>query len=183
MECRRLNAKKHYEPRAPRRVKGNTRICKRGHKSVVGESCGPCDRIIAKDQRARDGEKGLARSRRWYSEYPEKGKASSRRWQIANPERVQAIRGRRYAAQRGADGELTAEEWIAILKKYRHSCAYCGIKGEPLQQDHVVPLQGKKARGTHYAFNIVPACGPCNNRKRNKILPNVQFSLFDRILT
>jgi 5-methylcytosine-specific restriction endonuclease McrA len=69
------------------------------------------------------------------------------------------------------DEMLTIEEWVAILSKYRHHCAYCGCRlgeGEGEERptvDHVIPLsQG----GKHSKDNIVPACKHCNNAKYNR---------------
>lgn len=91
------------------------------------------------------------------------------------------MRSKRLAVKRNAAGSLTAAEWRAILKKYKNRCAYCGEKpkGESLTQDHVVPLQGKGVKGTHYAFNVVPACRKCNSAKSNRLAPGTQHTLFD----
>lgn len=51
-----------------------------------------------------------------------------------------------------------------ILRRDGHRCQYCGGTTAPLTVDHVVP----RARGgTDTWENLVTACLPCNNRKRD----------------
>jgi 5-methylcytosine-specific restriction endonuclease McrA len=74
---------------------------------------------------------------------------------------------RRRARKKGLPATLTTEQWKAILAAYRHRCAYCGkkeSKKRPLTQDHVIPVS--RGGGTT-PDNIVPACTPCNSRKRD----------------
>lgn len=52
-----------------------------------------------------------------------------------------------------------------ILKRWSHTCAYCGAPAEHL--DHVEPLS---KGGTDTEANIVPACAPCNLSKGAKTL-------------
>lgn len=65
---------------------------------------------------------------------------------------------------------LTVDQWSSALENHDFRCAYCGrrfSKEFPATQDHVVPL----SRGGHHtAENVVPACKPCNSRKKDKIL-------------
>jgi 5-methylcytosine-specific restriction endonuclease McrA len=57
---------------------------------------------------------------------------------------------------------LGLQAWRAILERFGYRCAYCGVGGA-LQQDHRMPV---KLGGWTAADNIVPACSPCNLRKR-----------------
>jgi 5-methylcytosine-specific restriction endonuclease McrA len=58
-------------------------------------------------------------------------------------------------------GKITPAEWLEILERYGHRCAYCGASGK-LTIDHVVPLS---KGGLHHPSNLVPACSSCNSRK------------------
>lgn len=59
---------------------------------------------------------------------------------------------------------LTLQEWHATLAVYEGRCAYCGIQGK-MVQEHIVPVsQG----GGYTRENIVPACVPCNSKKRDR---------------
>ncbi|WP_347837740.1 HNH endonuclease [uncultured Planktomarina sp.] len=55
----------------------------------------------------------------------------------------------------------------AILERDGKSCAYCGVTGRPLEQDHVFPWS---RGGEHSVLNLVLACQPCNLKKGAKTL-------------
>jgi 5-methylcytosine-specific restriction endonuclease McrA len=64
-------------------------------------------------------------------------------------------------------GTLTRAEWDAMVVALDHRCAYCDKLMPRLVIEHVVPLS---RNGRTSADNILPACGACNVRKRNKEL-------------
>ncbi|MCI0714116.1 MAG: RNA-guided endonuclease IscB [Chloroflexi bacterium] len=53
-----------------------------------------------------------------------------------------------------------------LLIKENHQCAYCGIKGVPLEVEHIIP-KGRQG-GSHRVDNLTIACGPCNCKKGNR---------------
>jgi hypothetical protein len=57
---------------------------------------------------------------------------------------------------------LTASHWQLIKAHYGFRCVYCGKKGY-LTKDHLTP---QLDNGLTTMSNIVPACQPCNSRKR-----------------
>lgn len=62
------------------------------------------------------------------------------------------------------EAALPIDAWIKVLGLFGHRCAYCGARGD-LVQDHAVPVNkgGKTIIG-----NIVPACRSCNSSKGEK---------------
>jgi 5-methylcytosine-specific restriction endonuclease McrA len=64
------------------------------------------------------------------------------------------------------EGEFTRADWLALLKEFEHSCAYCGAETR-LTMEHLTPLSRK---GKNEVGNIVPACLPCNASKGDKTL-------------
>ncbi len=52
-----------------------------------------------------------------------------------------------------------------IFHRDRHSCQYCGYKGQKLSIDHVNP---KSRGGTDSWENVTTACLPCNVLKGNR---------------
>lgn len=60
-------------------------------------------------------------------------------------------------------GELAGYEVREyLLEKWQRACAYCGVKGGPLEVEHIVP----KARGgSNRVSNLTLACEPCNQAK------------------
>lgn len=73
----------------------------------------------------------------------------------------------RKAKKKNGVRTLTTTEWNDNLKKFNHSCAYCGTKSEYLHQEHIIPLS---KGGWYTKQNIIPACKSCNSRKNNKEL-------------
>lgn len=88
-----------------------------------------------------------------------------RRWKAKNPERLAHLKARRYARERGAEGDHTLEEWEVLKKKHQQLCLGCKGK-KPLTKDHIKPLS---EGGTDYITNIQPLCRNCNSRKWKKI--------------
>lgn len=103
------------------------------------------------------------RARAWYNANRERARAQARKWKRKNPEKRLESQRERRAKKKGAPIiKLTAAQWALILDYFGHACAYCGVTGVSLTQDHVVPLS---RGGEHSAANVVPACVHCNSRK------------------
>lgn len=68
-----------------------------------------------------------------------------------------------------ADGNFTAEEWLATMRSWDWRCAYCSerLTRKNRSTDHIVPLT---RGGSNNADNIVPCCRSCNSRKNNRLL-------------
>ena len=77
-------------------------------------------------------------------------------------EAINYINGQR-ARNNGGKADLTKEEWFRILAAYDDRCVYCD-KPARLSMDHVIPVS---KGGNHSIDNVVPACMPCNLRKKN----------------
>ena len=131
--------------------------------------------------RARPDQRSKARSAsaQWRRENPEWHKSLMAEWWLKpqnrarhrarvreryreDPERFLAYEKLRRARKFGAGGTFNPDEWLAMIRRYSHRCAYCGKKKRHLTQDHVIPLT---KGGRHEAANIVPACRPCNSSK------------------
>ena len=61
-----------------------------------------------------------------------------------------------------------------ILKRDSHTCQYCGIKSVPMTIDHIIP---KNNGGVDSWDNLVAACVPCNTKKGNQSLSNIEMKL------
>jgi 5-methylcytosine-specific restriction endonuclease McrA len=118
------------------------------------------------------------RSRAWQKAHPEAARAHSvaSRLRYAKPrilktpEQKQAVRRnaqqRRRARIAGAPiNDFTTAQWFELLDEFDGQCAYCERADLLLQQEHKIPLS---RGGSHTKSNIVPACGPCNRKKRDK---------------
>jgi hypothetical protein len=61
-------------------------------------------------------------------------------------------------------GDFTAEQWEGLLRLYGHQCVYCGHKMTAPTVEHLTAVT-KGGRTT--LWNILPACKPCNSKKRD----------------
>jgi 5-methylcytosine-specific restriction endonuclease McrA len=52
-----------------------------------------------------------------------------------------------------------------LLEKWGRKCAYCQIRGMPLEIEHVIP---KRRGGSNRPSNLALACEPCNKAKDNQ---------------
>lgn len=159
-----------------------------GDEKAVAEFYGgkqPCKECWKRIRRARPTLRTAARrayERVWYARHREKVIAKVRRWQVAHPptdasrRQHNTVHGRwqkrnldahalnqqrRRARIAGVGGNVTRAEWLAILERHGHRCAYCRSPND-ITMDHVIPIS---RGGRHTADNVVPACRPCNSRK------------------
>lgn len=96
------------------------------------------------------------------------------RWVQNNPGTASLTRYRRQARLRENPDSvpLSNRDWLRLVRRYDHRCAYCGDRPEELTIDHVVPV----ARGGRHGIgNTLPACRSCNSAKRDVLL--VEFKL------
>jgi len=68
------------------------------------------------------------------------------------------------ARRRGAPGSHTLDEWDALKRKHKFSCACCG-KRVKLTKDHIIPIV---KGGSDEITNIQPFCFPCNVSKNSR---------------
>lgn len=119
---------------------------------------------IARNPDLYERRKGYYRQR--YQENHEKIRAHQREYQKANP----ALSGRRtmryYAKKQQAEGDHTAEQWIALRAWFGDKCLCCGTTTR-LEADHVIPLD---CRGSDFIANIQPLCRSCNASKATKTI-------------
>jgi 5-methylcytosine-specific restriction endonuclease McrA len=125
-------------------------------------------RAAQKRSYQRHAARRVAYTQQWRLDHPGRAAASALAWRIANPERRQE--GNRHQAKlskarrKGAVGTHTLTEWREKCELFANLCAYCG-EARVLHREHKIPLiRG----GTNYIENIIPACSPCNLKKRTR---------------
>jgi 5-methylcytosine-specific restriction endonuclease McrA len=100
-----------------------------------------------------------AKTQRWRERYPEK----VQQWRKENPEASRAIKQRRRAREREAEGSFTADELKALIKKQAGKCIYCSVAlGKGYHADHIIPLM---RGGSNWISNIQLLCRSCNSKK------------------
>jgi 5-methylcytosine-specific restriction endonuclease McrA len=90
-------------------------------------------------------------------------------WHRTNPMAMQRLKALRRTAENA--GTITEADWLSLLDRHRHRCAYCGGAG-PLSVEHVIPVT---RGGRHTLGNIVPVCKPCNSSKGARLLSEWRY--------
>ncbi len=95
----------------------------------------------------------------------ERHPGTSRNWRRNNKDKVRNYELTRRARQARNGGNMTPDEWNAVLEFYGHRCLCCGRDDVKLTIDHVLPIF---LGGAHTVENVQPLCGPCNSSKGHK---------------
>lgn len=82
-----------------------------------------------------------------------------------SPHYSQVSQNNHRARVAGLTGQISIEEWEAVLAKYEHRCAVCGVTGK-LTMDHIIPLVWG---GQHCVENLQPLCKSCNSKKSDTV--------------
>lgn len=120
-----------------------------------------------KEYRKKNRDKLNANAARWARENRPHRAGKLREWRAANPEKVHIQKSNRRFREKGAEGEFSAAEWDALLKKFGYKCLRCGREGVKLTPDHVVPIS---RGGSNTIDNIQPLCRSCNSWKGNRVI-------------
>lgn len=88
----------------------------------------------------------------------------TRKYRRTHPSWYRAIKQKRRALEKGAEGSFTAEEWNKLVEGCGGRCVMCRKKAK-LTIDHIRPLS---KGGSNYISNIQPLCMSCNSSKKDK---------------
>lgn len=163
----------------PQRGDGYYTKCKKCHSKIVKKwqmENKERFRELCRNRKKAHSEESREYSKRWASKNYERKVMNAKRWRENNPEygkiwrknnldKIRNYQDRRRARIAGNGGNLTVDEWNAILDFYGHKCLCCRKDNVKLTVDHVIPIFHG---GTHTADNVQPLCGPCNSRKKDK---------------
>lgn len=124
-------------------------------------------------------ERKRQQQQRWRKENPDKARQIQRNYRESHPEIYREATKKYYQAnpevKRAAEAKRKAQKHNnsrfristkELKELYAGPCSYCGAVGE-MTLDHVVPIS---RGGVHGVSNLVPACGPCNFSKGQKLL-------------
>ena len=165
-------------------------------KDGLRSSCKSCDRRTSIAYYATHKSECAIRSAEWYSKNSETAKKAARDWQKANPERYQEnkkawdianadaikVKQARWrannpeyaAAYRAAKLNATPkwlvrEQLLEIQWYYDTAKELQWLSEEPLEVDHIVPLQGDNVSGLHVPWNlqILPKSLNCSKGNRH----------------
>ena len=156
-----------YRARHPERAREVDRAWKARNKAT----------IAARDTKRRQENPAqfLQWLRAWTQRNQEHVRAQARLWYQQHPERSKAIQARKNARRAAAPiNDFTAEQWEALCNAVDYRCCYCGkaFPAEQLTPDHLTPYA---KQGSNTLHNILPCCGSCNSRKKDRpVLKPVQ---------
>ena len=174
-----LCIKAYRSRRRGQRAEYNREYRRRNH-----EDCLANQRRYLRQWRKEHPEEERERQRRFRQANPDSGRRSSKKYRLTHKKETAAYNAQYRRTKRGRAIEraktnrrrarlarlpatLTEAQWQAALNYFDNCCAYCGVSGVPLAQEHVIPLSGG---GGYVAGNIVPACRRCNGSKRDRSL-------------
>ena len=148
--------------------------CKNGHISkryVSDYRCLDCARMPARKKAVSDYHKSIADHRRaylkaWKENNRKKVNKYGCEWAKSHPEEHARRARLRRARVRGAEGDHTVEEILALAARQKFKCVNCkcSIK-ETYEVDHITALS---RGGSNSIRNIQLLCVSCNRRKNAK---------------
>lgn len=164
--------------------------CDISHKRSHAQYCSRTCKTKGSDRRRVEDGRSAARDRERYAQHREKRLAAvkdyywknrdacvarARNYRRENPHRRRAYNEVRADHMRQNPGfvPFTAAEWDRMVNRFNHCCAYCGVRAERLDMDHVIPLS---RGGRHAIANILPACPNCNRRKSGSLLSEWRYT-------
>ena len=107
---------------------------------------------------------------KWSEVNPERKKTNLRRWQLANPDKCTFHANKRRAQKLHATPPwLSEEHWLEIEQYYDMAKELQWLSEEPLEVDHIVPLQGENVSGLHVPWNLQILPKSLNGSKGNRI--------------
>jgi 5-methylcytosine-specific restriction endonuclease McrA len=112
----------------------------------------------------------------WQKANPEKKKISYAKWQRSNHDKVNAIRAKRRAAKfRATPIWLTEQHFKEIEGFYTLAKELQWLAEEPLEVDHIVPLQGENVSGLHVPWNLQILPKSLNAKKSNRLITDESY--------
>lgn len=119
-----------------------------------------------RDHHQRNIERRRAEKRAYYAANKEVLAEKRKAYNKAKPHVKRVNERRRDARKRGAGGNYTVKEWLALCEQFDNKCVCCGKAGL-MTADHIVPIA---KGGDSNITNIQPLCAKCNSSKHTKII-------------
>jgi 5-methylcytosine-specific restriction endonuclease McrA len=142
--------------------------------------CRKCTNTANSISRAKYPEKNKAYAARYHREHKQQRTEAARRHRAENKEWWKEVRKKYAKTEKGimssrnarhrrraavANGNVSTNDLVALKKKAKGRCYYCGEKCKSLTLDHIVPIS---KGGRHSLDNLVMSCQPCNRNKSDR---------------
>lgn len=134
-------------------------------KSGLQSKCKPCDSLYRKLHASKIAQYKAA----WNRDESNLTKQKRAAWKKANPGLCNANKAKRKAARLlRTPTWLTAEHFEQIAENYTLAAELQWLSNDPLQVDHILPLQGKIISGLHVPWNLQVITRKENLEKGNR---------------
>ena len=134
--------------------------------------CATCvNKQISKWQKA-NRSKCATKLAKWYAANRKKGIAYVTAYGKRNPGKINAICAKRHAAKLQRTPPWLTKEQLNEIKEFYllvKELQWLSDHTDPLEVDHIVPLQGKNVSGLHVPWNLQILPRSVNTRKGNKL--------------
>jgi hypothetical protein len=110
-----------------------------------------------------------SQQRKYYERNSDKEKLRNRIWLKANPAKKAYYNAKRKASKLNATPRWLTEDQLKDIELFYIDAKWAeSILGEPVDVDHIVPLQGENVCGLHVSWNLQLMSKSENSRKCNK---------------
>ena len=120
-------------------------------------SCKICRNLEKKCYRSKNREKCNNYNILWQKQNPKKSQRASKKWKRNNSDKVNAINAARRAAQLQRTPKWLSKaqkeeirDWYRLVKELQ----WLSHPADPLEVDHIVPLQSEHVSGLHVPWNL-----------------------------
>jgi 5-methylcytosine-specific restriction endonuclease McrA len=152
-------------------VAANTKRWRLEHPNKSKEACARyfakkkefCNQLC-REYYAENREKQRERKKKWFAANRERMNKKSKAWRANNRDSVNAYNHNRKARKRKNGGFHNGSHIRKIFTMQNGKCAYCRLKLDKYQIDHIQPLS---RGGSNDPSNLQLLCPPCNRAKKD----------------
>jgi 5-methylcytosine-specific restriction endonuclease McrA len=165
------------------KIKGNKKVCSKGHSyPIEHHHCKQCEKIRKAVNKERDKpikaanyqanrDKIIAEKKVYQEINKSHIKAYMKTWRITNAAKCAASTAKYQASKLNATPAWLTKEQLAQIREFyvlAKELQWLSDPTDPLEVDHIVPLQGENVSGLHVPWNLQILPESLNIKKSNK---------------
>jgi hypothetical protein len=160
-ECKKITDKRWFtkmRKESPEKEREYKRIWARNHRDVL-------ENWVENNR-----DKSNAIKKKWRDNNPDATSAATKIWRGNNPGQAAAhVATRRSKKLKATPSWLTKEQKKEIAEFYKLAKELQWLSEDPLEVDHIIPLQGENVSGLHVPWNLQILPRDLNLKKGNRI--------------